>query len=128
LYCYSTMEATNTISVSEVCGTKLITREAAVDLINSIDFSPCTMCNVFELDFSSVEFMSRSFADQLHKEKLRVHRDTRSEIIITNASREVADMLNSVAKTQSATIRTKEDIPVFRFSDAKVLTEYLLSL
>lgn len=122
------MEATNTINVSEFCGTELITREAAQELIASIELSPCTVCNVFELDFAAVDFMSRSFADQLHKERLRHQQELQCEIFVINASKEIFDMLEAVAKTQNKTERKKERVPVYKFNDAKALSEYLLTL
>lgn len=122
------MEATNTIRVSEICGTDLISRESAQELSASIDLSTCTVCNEFELDFSTVEFMSRSFADQFHKERLRLQEEHVCEIHVVNANMEVLEMLSAVAKTQQASERKSAHIPVSRFSDVKSLSEYLLAL
>lgn len=122
------MESTNVIRVSEICGTDLITREAVQHLIASIDFSPCKICNVFELDFVHVDFMSRSFADQLHKERVRLQQQMKCEIVVINANKEIYEMLEAVAKTQNHSKRKQDQVPVHKFSDAKALSDYLLTL
>src|SRR5690606_22038306 len=81
-----------------------------------------------ELDFSNVEFMSRSYADQFHKAKLEYEKNNEVVIHIVNANEKVIHMLQVVAKTQNPNERTFEKIPVFRFSKRQMLTDYLLSI
>jgi hypothetical protein len=79
-----------------------------------------------EFDFSNVEFISRSFADQFHKEKTKLANS--KSISILNASEEVLRMLSTVANTQNAIYREYKKLPVFKFSDTSLLSDYLLSV
>lgn len=81
-----------------------------------------------ELDFSEIEFMSRSFADQFHKERYALQSNNGLIIEISNANEEIINMLNTVARTQNKTKREFFKLPVFKYSDTDMLSDYLLSV
>ncbi|HLC83082.1 MAG TPA: hypothetical protein VJI69_04565 [Bacteroidia bacterium] len=119
------MNSVQKISVSEKAKNFLISREAAVSLFASL--SPIANQQI-EFDFEHVEFMSRSYADQFHKEKISFEQKHNVKIRIVNANEEIIYMLRVVALTQSADDRKFEQIPVFKFSQTQMLSDYLLSI
>jgi hypothetical protein len=112
------------ISVSEKAKNFLISREAVDLLFENLNSS----VSEIELDFSNVEFMSRSYADQFYKAKLNFEQRHNIQIHIVNANEEVINMLQVVSKTQNSNERAFEKIPVFRFSKPQMLSDYLLSI
>lgn len=113
------------ISVSENIGKLLNTREAATLLIDDVRESKCS---VVELDFISVEFMSRSFADQFHKDKLKVQTELNISIEVLNADEEIIRILQVVSHTQKKVNREFNDVQIFSFSNTALLSEHLLSI
>lgn len=119
------MKAILNISVFEEIGHILNTREAAVQLTDLIRENPC---EVIELDFTDVEFMSRSFADQFIKEELQLKAKFNIAIDIINANEEVINILNVVCNTQHKTKRGFSPIPVYKFSNPQLLSDYLFAI
>lgn len=74
----------------------LDTRESASKLVDMIKEEG--ECKV-ELDFTDIIFMSRSFADQFHKELYSS--DHTIDISIKNADVSILDMLRAVSNTQN---------------------------
>ncbi|WP_118193389.1 hypothetical protein [Albibacterium indicum] len=74
----------------------LDTREFASKLVDMIKEEG--ECKV-ELDFTDIIFMSRSFADQFHKELYSS--DHTIDISIKNADVSILDMLRAVSNTQN---------------------------
>ena len=118
------MNLAKRIFVSEKAKNFLISREAVTSLFNELSNTNAEL----ELDFSNVEFMSRSYADQFHKTKLEFEQQHNVKIHIVNANEEVINMLQVVSKTQNSNNRIFEKIPVFRFSKPKMLSDYLFSI
>lgn len=112
------------IVVSEKAKNFLISREAVEILYAELKYSNTEL----ELDFSNVEFMSRSYADQFHKMKLDYELRNKVKVHIINANEEVINMLQVVSKTQNSSERTFDKVPVFKFSEPRMLTDYLLSI
>jgi hypothetical protein len=119
------MKALLQIQVVEEVSRLLNTREAATELMNAVRDSKCKH---IEFDFSNVEFMSRSFADQFHKEKINLISDSEVLIEISNANEEVVNMLRTVANTQKKVKRDYFKLPVFKFSDTELLSNYLMTV
>ena len=118
------MEQVLHIDVFAQVGETLNTREAASLLF------VCVVENYAKkvvFDFSQVEFMSRSFADQFHKERMKLKDEHGLFIDLKNASEPMRKMLVTLESTQNKRNRFYTELPVFRFSDDK-LSEYLLSL
>jgi hypothetical protein len=108
-----------------VTGETLHTRQVASELIQLITTDPCAH---IELDFSKVEYISRSFADQFHSEKLALATTSKKTVIVSNANEEVIQMLQTVARTQDKVKREGESIPVYNYTDWKNVERFLLSL
>ena len=119
------MKAVYHISINEVIGKYLNTREAVSEISKLIQSDPC---QVIELDFTDVEFMSRSFADEFHKERIRLQNEFNLQIEIHNANQEIMVILQAVSKTQNNPDRPLVDILSFRFSKPEMLSNYLLSI
>lgn len=118
------MEQVLHIDVFAQVGETLNTREAASLLF------VCVVENYAKnvvFDFSQVEFMSRSFADQFHKERMKLKEELGLRIDLKDASESIRKMLVTVESTQNKRNRFYTELPVFRFSDDKI-GEYLLSL
>ncbi len=81
-----------------------------------------------EFDFSQVEFMSRSFADQFHKEWKKLQQTRGLALVISNANEEIIRVLKTVEKTQNKSKREFVRLPVFKYSDSDRLSDYLLSV
>src|SRR5215218_10464461 len=108
------MNCETTISVHELFGNTLHTREAADQLLEITKSDPCQS---IELDFSGVEYISRSFADQFHGNKLKMVELLQKTIIVANADEGVINMLQAVAKTQNKEYRGFRDVPVYKYSN-----------
>ena len=112
------------IDVFAKIGETLNTREAATLLF------VCVVENYAKnvvFDFSKVEFMSRSFADQFHKERMKLKEELGLMIDLKDASESVRKMLVTVEATQNKRNRFYTELPVFRFSNDRI-EEYLLAL
>lgn len=120
------MNCHSTIFISELLGNSIHTREASSVLLDVIKNDPC---DYIELDFSSIEYISRSFADQFHFDKLNCAIDLKKTIVVANASDDVINMLQAVAKSHNSNDRKKTDkVPVYKYSSYNELESFLLSL
>ena len=119
------MICNSTISVYNLLGATLHTRQAATEILEAVIQNPC---NHIELDFAEVEYVSRSFADQFHAEKLVIAGQYQKNIIVTNANEEIIKMLQAVARTQDKVFREYEEIPVYNYTNWKSLEIFLLSV
>lgn len=118
------MKIAKRIIVSDKTKNFLVSREAVDSLFNELK----DIGSELEFDFSNVEFISRSYADQFYKAKFEWEKKYSSKASIINANEEVINMLNAVSKTQNATERFFESIPVYKFSKVDKLSDYLLSI
>lgn len=119
------MNCNATISVFELLSSTIHTRQAATELMEAITQNPC---NYIELDFAKVEYISRSFADQFHADKLALAHKEQKNIIVSNANEEILKMLQAVAQTQAKEKREYEKIPVYNYTDWNSLERFLLSI
>lgn len=78
------------------------------------------------LDFSGIEFMSRSFADQFHKE-LYLRDEDSVEIVIKNAEASIIRMLDAVSKTQTKLTAVKKTHQVASYNDLKQMESFVMS-
>lgn len=117
------MKCTHQILVSEFFpGNSLVTREVASLLIDRIETMPYRDVIV---DFSNIQFISRSFADQFHKEKIRLWENGQKELVVENAEHDVFEMLKAVSKTQNVKDRNYSFYPSIHFQSRRSLKEYL---
>jgi len=119
------MTCNSTISVFDLLGDSLHTRQAVTQLLHNVAQNPCAH---IELDFAEVEYISRSFADQFHAEKLALATRQQKSIIVTNANDQIIRMLQAVAKTQDVKDRLYEKMPVFHYTNWRSLENFLLSV
>ena len=119
------MNCHSTILVHEILGSSIHTREASSVLMHLVQEDPC---NHVELDFSSVDYISRSFADQFHFDKINCAINSQKSIIVSNASDAVINMLQAVAKTQNAANKKSDKVPVYKYSTYGQLENFLLSI
>lgn len=118
------MNCHSTIPVLDLLGTAIHTREAAISLLKVVEND---MCDQVDLDFTNVEFISRSFADQFHADKISLSDKTGKSIIVTNANESVINMLQAVSKTQNKVVRHFANVPVYKYSDRNNLEQFLLT-
>jgi len=103
----------------------LITREAAQALI---EYAGDTACRQIELDFTGVDFISRSFADQFHKEKMRLWQTASKEVEIVNACDNVLEMLKAVSKTQDEPKDNSRQFAYIDVGSRPAVKRFLLSI
>mgnify|MGYP001170080473 CR=1 FL=1 len=108
------MKTATTISVMNLLGHSPNYRNSASVLFAELEPGLAEVI----LDFAGVDFISRGFADQLHKERLRVQAGSKVQVLLENVSEDVRLMMAAVAKTQEHTELRKVDIPVVRVKDA----------
>lgn len=118
------MNCHSIISVHELLGSSIHTREASSVLMHLVENDPY---NDVELDFSQIEYISRSFADQFHVDKISLAMRLQKTIIVSNATDAVINMLQAVAKSQNAENRQIENIPVYKYSSQPQLENFFLS-
>ncbi|MCO6481275.1 MAG: DUF4325 domain-containing protein [Flavobacteriales bacterium] len=78
------------------------------------------------LDFSGVEFISRGFADELHKARIRFQDERNLPVVLEQLNEEVQHMLSAVARTQNGSTPLRVDIPVIRVNSVDELDRMLL--
>jgi hypothetical protein len=117
------MNCYSTIRVYELFGSSIHTREASSILMHRVQNDPC---DHIELDFSSVDYISRSFADQFHFDQIKLTNELQKTIIIANASDAVTNMLQVIAKSENNINRKTEKVPVYKYSSQHQLENFLL--
>ncbi len=118
------MNCHSTIHVHELLGSSIHTREASSVLMRLVETN---LCDHVEFDFTSVVFISGSFADQFHFDKTSLAIDLQKNIIVSNASENVINMLQAVTRSQKAVNREIEKVPVYKYSSQHQLENFLLS-
>lgn len=119
------MKEQTTISVFNLTGASIHTREASQILMNEIRNN---YSHKVEIDFSNVSYISRSFADQFYKDKMEYESKLGTNIFVANANSTVVKMLSAVTKTQRKRINKPQDIPVYTYKDQSHLNSFLLSI
>lgn len=119
------MNAALHIAVAKEFDKTLNSREAAAKLI---DMMRAGALSEIELDFSDVEFMSRSFADEYIKGATAVVKQLNASISLLNANEEILRIIRAVSETQNKTERDYQKFSVVSYSDFKVLSDYMLSI
>lgn len=122
---HTQMNCESTIQVAQFLGKTIHTRDASNQLLKLVADNPCQKV---DLDFSEVEYISRSFADQFHADKIKLATEQQKTIIVTNANEEVINMLQAVARTQNKAYRGHTHLPVYKYSTWNQLENFLLSI
>lgn len=119
------MNCTTTISVFEILGALVHTRESSKILMNLVEQD---QCNNIEFDFAEVEYISRSFADQFFADKMDCAITLKKNIIVLNANETVINMINAVSRTQDKLPGALLNIPIYKYSSKSQLENFLLSI
>lgn len=114
------------IKLGDFFGKSLDTRESVTFLIDKIEKeSDRAEGSEIVLDFSGIEFMSRSFADELHK---RINREgSRWSFIFENLSLDLKNLLKIVEKTQTSRKKARIHSSVYVVNDLTKLKDYTFS-
>lgn len=116
------------INLLEILSQTLDTREASTRLFDFL-YRSFNTSSIIKLDFSSIEFMSRSFADQFHKERLAFQAKTNCLIELKNADIQIVEILHAVSNTQkSRSSIDNSNISILTFSNPEQLEEYMFAL
>lgn len=102
----------------ELIGSDIRSRQNADRIRNSI----ANYDGVVELDFNSVEFISRSFADEVYT----IVNENRDNVKLKNMKGIVDSMMSVVADSRThKRVRKTENSFIFEFSDIESLSAYL---
>lgn len=116
------------INLLEILPKTLDTRESSTRLFDFLNTS-YNNASIIKLDFSSIEFMSRSFADQFHKERLIFQTKHNCLIELKNADIQVVEILHAVSNTQkNRSSIDNSNISILTFSSQEQLEEYMFAL
>lgn len=112
---------TSEIKIISLFPATLDTREGASRLAQLIS-QEMSEDNALVLDFQGVVFMSRSFADQLHKELNLC--DSKIDLVFKNTEVGILEMLEAVAKTQTQRKVVNKSYRVLSFNNLVNLKDY----
>ncbi|WP_270089108.1 STAS-like domain-containing protein [Sphingobacterium sp. SYP-B4668] len=114
------------IKLKDLFNKSLDTRESVNFLMNHIEKElDKEDCYDIILDFTGIEFMSRSFADELHKQ---INSDTfKRSFTFENMPVGMIELLKIIEKTQTS--RTKRELKssVFVVKDISIIKDYTFS-
>jgi len=79
------------------------------------------------LDFLSVTFISRAFADELFKSTQLIKSKSSKSIIFSNLSFSVLKVLEAVEKTQTVRLVTESKIKNYRFESVEAMRDFMFS-
>lgn len=108
------------IKLKDLMSETLDTRESASLLAQFIQEE--SLSSKIELDFNGILFISRSFADQFHKEIYA--NENHIDLWIKNADVQITDILNAVSRTQENRKKRKNTYKLIQLTDLDKLTDY----
>jgi hypothetical protein len=115
------------VDIKKLIGNTLDSRDEATNLFNWLQQNYTTAREI-NFDFTDIDFMSRSFADQFHKEKIVWLNSNNIPVLISNAPIQVIEILQAVSKTQNKVVTNISDLRVYKFSKQEQLVQYLGAL
>jgi hypothetical protein len=119
------------VEVAKIDGRTLNTRDGAVKLFNFFLGDRFYFKAPIILDFTNVEFMSRSFADQFYLLKKNWEYGNNIKIELQNYNKQIAEILEAVSNTQYSQENKrniKSEIKELQFGELKQFEEYLLAI
>lgn len=105
----------------------LDTRDQAMQLFDSLH-GYCPQCSEIIFDFAGIEFMSRSFADQFHKERMKFQEEKNVKVFIENENSQIHDILNAVCKTQKLKVRKQHSFEFHSFFSREQVFQFVSTL
>lgn len=115
---------TSEIKVAEFLPPTLDSREAATRLVKVIKEVGKQNSKV-EIDFTDTIFMSRSFADQFHKDLYTD--EEKLDISFKNAPNEILLMLRAVSCTQTQRKEVRKNYNMLSFNNISTLEDFSFS-
>ncbi|HVI48144.1 MAG TPA: hypothetical protein VM802_24970 [Chitinophaga sp.] len=117
------------IDIRKIDGSTLNSRDEAIKLFNFLQGS-FTQSTII-LDFTDVDFMSRSFADEFYRLKTNWKLHVKKDIKLENENKQIVDILNAVSRTQYNQNNRRElnsELRELQFADMTQFEEYLLAV
>jgi hypothetical protein len=118
------------IDVAKSAGKILNTRDEAIKLFNF--FLENKFDSVFvTVDFTNVEFMSRSFADQFYQLKANWELGKNNKIQLQSDNQQIAEILDAVSRTQYTQDNKRvirSEVKELYFDKFKQFEEYMLAI
>lgn len=111
---------TSEIRVNTIFPSTLDTREGAA-LLAQLIREQLADNTIVDVDFKDIIFMSRSFADQFHKD---IMAGDSVDIVIKNADLGIIEMLKAVSQTQNKRKPVKKSYQVLSFNNLDMLSDY----
>ena len=106
------------IKIAELIGSDIRSRQNADHIRNSI----VNYDGVIELDFNGVEFISRSFADEVYT----IAKENNDNVELRNMEGIVGSMMSVVSDSRThKRVRKTENANIKEFSDMESLSAYL---
>lgn len=118
------------VEIAKINGHILNTRDEAIKLFSFL-FEDKTKQAFIVFDFTNVEFMSRSFADQFYQLKINCELGKNNKIQLQNYNKQIAEILEAVSNTQynqDNKRKLKSEIKELHFAEMKQFEEYLLAI
>ncbi len=115
------------ISLKEKIDNILKSRDEAIKLFNWIGDN-YSKDSSMDLDFKNVDFMSRSFADQYHKEKITLSKSLNITFLISNESQQICEILKAVAETQKKSLKKSDSWEIINITNEELLMKYLTKI
>lgn len=106
------------IKIAELIGVDIRSRQNADHIRNSID----NFSGVVELDFDGVEFISRSFADEVYT----LVKENNDNVVLKNMEGIIGSMMSVVSESRThKRVRKTKNANMKEFSDMESLSAYL---
>ncbi len=121
------MSADKNINVKDILGSTLNAREALYEIFKGIDFNNIKAVHI---DFTGVEFMSRSFADEFFKYRQTLESEKNIKFILINSNKDISNILKAVSNsnTEGNLKRKFNKFNHIQFTNQEALSNYLLTL
>ena len=117
------------ISVNQLIGNTLNTRDEAQKLFEHLS-SHYDHSLPVTFNFDGVYFMSRSFADEFHKLKVKwgAAEHNNASVGLENADMQIIEILQAVSRTQGSRVITNSQPTLLTFTNNELLSDFLQSL
>ena len=115
------------VTLRELFNGSLDTRESVLLLLNKISKEVYSgKENSIILDFTGIDFMSRSFADEFHKSVS--NGDFKATLSFENMNNDILSMLKMVEKTQTIRSGSIKKPSFIKIDNLETLDDYLFAL
>ncbi len=115
------------IVLKERIGSAALTRDLVKSIILDYIRQKKSDINLIEIDFSGIDSISRSFADELYKNQLFISNVKRIPVLFSNLSKNASAMLEKVKKSNDPAFQRdySPNSNLLLFSERNSFKEYL---